>query len=202
MHPQNIIQKILSFLFPPSKHERLIANVTKEKIFNLMYVEHVYGVVALLPYADPIVRALIWQTKYKKDSRAIVFLGNVLARHLSKKDAVLIIPIPLSKERERARGFNQSLLVAESALAQLGHGVISTSALIRSRNTTPQTSLLRAERLTNILGAFTISDSVSIIGKKIILLDDVTTTGATLSEAKKILLAAGARSVECLALAH
>jgi ComF family protein len=111
----------------------------------------------------------------------------------------VVIPVPLHAARQRERGYNQSELLARVLERRLNWQV-ETAALKRVRRTRPQVGLNRVERQENVYGAF-IAEPALVEGKDILLIDDVRTTGATLSAAADVLLAAGARSVSgyCLA---
>jgi len=98
----------------------------------------------------------------------------------------LILPVPLHIKRLRERGFNQSGMLA-GKLAREIHAPVSHNTLIRKNQTQPQTRLKRAERLENVKGAFAISDVKKILGRRILLVDDVFTTGTTLSECARTL---------------
>ena len=113
-------------------------------------------------------------------------------------DAILV-PIPLGRERERERGFNQAALLGERVARAMG---VSLRArwLARTRATAPQTALNAMERHDNVRGAFVASSSAA--GADVVLVDDVLTTGATAAECARALRAAGARSVGVLTVAR
>jgi len=113
----------------------------------------------------------------------------------------LILPVPLHPSRLRAREFNQSLLLADR-LGKYLMRPISTTALVRTVVTEPQTSLTRQERLRNLRRAFKVRDAEPFDGRRVLLIDDVFTTGTTLNECAKILRSAGAASVSALTLAR
>lgn len=112
----------------------------------------------------------------------------------------LVIPIPLHPSRYKARGYNQSEKLA-AAFCQQTNLQIGTSALKRIRHTRPQVGLDAAERLENMQNAFQ-ADSSLVAGKRVLLVDDVCTTGATLAAAAEALLAAGATAVSAYCLAR
>ncbi len=122
--------------------------------------------------------------------------------HTPPVDAV--VPIPLHVKRLRQRGFNQSALLLRawqraSSEAAVGWTPPSCStALLRTRRTAPQTGLSRRERRRNMRGAFTVDEKAGLEGQRLVLLDDVLTTGATVEEAARVLMAAGAASVDVL----
>ncbi|MFZ0545462.1 MAG: ComF family protein, partial [Candidatus Promineifilaceae bacterium] len=111
----------------------------------------------------------------------------------------LVVPIPLHAARQRERGYNQSELLARALEHELNWQV-EPAALKRVRRTRPQVGLNMAERQTNVQGAF-VAEPTFIMGKDILLVDDVRTTGATLVAAANVLLAAGAKSVSAYCLA-
>jgi len=112
----------------------------------------------------------------------------------------LVVPVPLHPKRLRFRGYNQSLELCR-ALGGIPGLTLCPTGLRRIRDTTPQAGLRQKERLTNLKGAFE-ADAQLVAGKKIILVDDVMTTGSTLEWAAKALRRAGASQVECLVLAR
>jgi ComF family protein len=124
--------------------------------------------------------------------------ANLLTRPL---EADLVVPVPLSVGRQRERGYNQSELIARE-LADLGvlPAPVAT-ALIRHRDTRPQVELQRAERLTNVRGAFACPQPNLIAAQRVLLVDDVSTTGATLEACAVPLIEAGAARVMALVVA-
>ena len=116
-----------------------------------------------------------------------------------KQPVDLVIPIPLHAARQRERGYNQSELLARVLKSHLDWQV-EPAGLKRVRRTRPQVGLNMAERRTNVSGAF-IAEAALVQGKKILLIDDVHTTGATLVAAAEVLLDAGAKSVSAYCLA-
>lgn len=120
--------------------------------------------------------------------------------HVDLTPIDLIVPIPLHPARLRERGFNQAQLIAQ-ILSERFHIPQSINNLTRIRNTGSQSVLSPKERWTNIQGAFTIKYSCVINKKNVLIIDDLYTTGATSSEAARILKEAGAREVTALTLA-
>jgi ComF family protein len=112
----------------------------------------------------------------------------------------LVIPVPLHAARQRERGYNQSELLARY-LARHMNWLVETAALKRIRRTRPQVGLNMVERQANVRGAF-VAEPALVKGKKILLIDDVRTTGSTLFAAADVLLAAGAQSVSAYCLAE
>jgi ComF family protein len=112
----------------------------------------------------------------------------------------IIIPVPLHPTRQRERGFNQATLLAELLSAQVS--IPSKMLLERVRYTTTQTALDRAERMENLHNAFRLRKNMDVRGLRVLLIDDVLTTGSTLSECARILKRAGAISVHAATAAR
>ena len=118
--------------------------------------------------------------------------GGLIDRE-GRRQAVVAVPVPLHPDRLRERGFNQSELLFREPLAALD--IPLQGALVRCRATTPQFGLTAAERSKNLQGAFALADGGEIAGKKVIIVDDIMTTGTTLLECARVLKSAGAVSV-------
>ena len=130
-----------------------------------------------------------------------------IARHLAARmrdagrpvldGADVVVPVPLHRSRERTRGFNQARALAQHL------GLPLLDALVRSRSTAAQADLPAAKRRTNVQGAFALAmPSSAVEGLVVVLVDDVSTTGATLNACAAPLLAAGAREVRALTAAQ
>lgn len=114
-----------------------------------------------------------------------------------KRAPELVIPIPLHHERVRERGYNQSVLLARHLCRQpvlQGDAVMDEDALWRIRHTRPQVGLDRLQRRQNVAGAFA-ADAARVRGRRVLLIDDVCTSGATLAAAAEALLEQGAAAV-------
>jgi len=143
--------------------------------------------------------------KYRREIRAGAVLGNLLSSCLGcclpLPDYDRIIPVPLHKKRLRKRGFNQSLLLAR-ALAKDFSMPLDFQSLRRRIHTNPQIGLGRTEREVNVRGAFEVVRKGEIVDSRILLIDDVYTTGSTIRECARILLDSGAQSVGVATLAR
>jgi ComF family protein len=129
-------------------------------------------------------------------------LGTLLAQALPETCEVdQLIPVPLHPNRLRHREFNQSLLLADR-IAPILRRPVSCRNLIRILDTDPQTTLSRSVRLHNLRQAFALRLPREVEGKRILLIDDVFTTGATANECARVLRGAGATDVAILALAR
>ena len=151
-----------------------------------------------------VVRDSIRRYKFKGRQGYHKAYGKLVAQcvhdHLAGKYD-LITWVPLSEKRKRERGYDQAFLLASAAALELGDVAVET--LRKSRHTDAQSGLEgEAERRANVLGAYTAVDPELLGGKRVLLIDDVVTTGATFSECARVLRTMGAKDVVCAALAR
>lgn len=151
-----------------------------------------------------VMRELVHDFKFADWHVARKLLSRLLAEAAGGvlEDADVVVPVPLSRRRLMARGFNQSALLAQD-LARLSGCVYEPFALVRTRATPRQVGLTRAERKLNVRGAFAVPlrGQTLVAGRKVLLVDDVITTGATCGAAARALKRAGAARVDVVALA-
>lgn len=148
---------------------------------------------AAFVYAFPLDR-LVQSFKYHGTlAYADWFAQAMLERRAERPAADVLIPVPLARSRQRERGFNQALEIAKPLSRWTGIPLLADTA-IRVRDTPPQASLAWSERAKNIRGAFACAKALT--GRRVIVIDDVMTTGASLEEFAKTLKRAGAASVE------
>jgi Predicted amidophosphoribosyltransferases len=114
-------------------------------------------------------------------------------------DADILVPVPVHSKRFKERGFNQSAVLAKR-LAQLSGKMCCENAIKRVRYTAPQSGLHPEQRLQNVKNAFEINQKIDIRGKKIVLIDDIFTTGATINECANILIKSGSVQVDFFTL--
>jgi ComF family protein len=156
-------------------------------------------------YQEPM-RGCIHRLKYDGNTRLAVPLGLLLAQTYTHygMHADMLIPVPLHSERQQQRGYNHAFLLAEVCSAQLGVPM-NNDILVRHRATVAQVDLHPRERHQNVAGAFacnSASASGALYGRSIVIIDDVSTTGATLEACAVPLFAAGAKGVWGLVLAR
>ena len=153
-------------------------------------------------YKDEVRTSLLRFKFYGKRNYAQAF-GRVLAMKLLNEqmdDFDILTWVPTCFLRRFRRGYDQCALLAHATGAELGKTSLST--LKKIRNTPPQSRLRDvSRRRANVLNAYRVTDPAAIAGKRILLLDDIITTGATVSECAKVLLTAGAKEVTCAAVA-
>jgi ComF family protein len=143
-------------------------------------------------------REAIRLLKFQSVKRLARPLGMLLAG-LNLPSADCIVPVPLSAQGLRERGFNQSLLVARH-LSRASGMPLEKGVLYKMKDTLPQVGLTRSARLQNLRGAFGTRENLK--GKTVLLVDDVITTGATITECTKTLLKDGAGEVYAASLAR
>ena len=151
-------------------------------------------------------RELVHSLKYRRNREIASLFADMMVAHLGvmhmalPQDGVLV-PIPLHKTRERIRGFNQSLLIAQALGERIGMAV-QCDVLRKIKKTIPQMELRREERIKNLANTFAVADALSVRGKTIVLVDDIKTTGSTLEEAARVLKEAGAKRIWAITVAH
>lgn len=128
-------------------------------------------------------------------------MQNQIKALLTTSLPAAIIPIPLHHSRLRERGFNQSALLAVDLTKGLGIPLLE-NCLLREKPSTPQSELDAKSRKNNIRGVFSLHSQAASLPDHIVLVDDVMTTGSTLSEAAGVLLAGGVKRVDCWVVAR
>ena len=151
---------------------------------------------------EGVARACVHSLKYHRNQALGDFFADPLAELVLKAGWALdlAMPVPLSPKRQEERGYNQAALLARPVALTLGVAYTSFG-LIRTRNTQSQVELNAEQRRKNVVGAFRAVPEM-VAGKRILLVDDVTTTGSTLRECTYALLEGGASAVYCLTLAR
>lgn len=175
-----------------------IKNCTNNKNMHFDYCINV------LKY-ESIVRDKIIDFKFNektylyKTFAKIILKDKKICRFLQNQYDI-IIPVPMHKHKKRLRGYNQTELIAKELGKSLGIQV-DTSSFAKTKNTETQSTLTKSKRVENVKGAYGVLRTNNIIGKRIILFDDIYTTGSTLNECSKVLKKAGAKSVGVITLA-
>ena len=173
---------------------------------------------ALFCYKSPLVRKAIWEIKFQNNRKILKTVSEAASELLlpivtdigtfDKGNKILLIPIPLSEKRYKERGYNQTGELAKEIIKALRRHEVSNidlneDVLKRVTDGEPQTKVRsRQRRLRNLQNAYIVSEPEKILSRRIILLDDVTTTGATLQAAATVIKTCKPTSLLCLAIAH
>jgi len=149
----------------------------------------------------PLKRA-VYQFKYRQRRRLALPLADLMRQYLLENPllADLIVPVPLHMDRLRERGYNQAALLARE-LSERSGLPLEEGSLVRIRETAPQVALKADERRKNVKGAFR-GQGEKLKDRQVLLIDDVSTTGATLEACAEALREKGARSIWALVLAR
>lgn len=174
---------------------------TKKHIYlSKSFTYHMY----IFPY-DDFIRKNIIQYKFSDEAYRyksfvkIMLKDKKICGFLKKYD--IIIPVPISKERRIQRGYNQSELIVKELAKNMKNLNIGTNILYKIRNTPAQSSLNQEQRKNNLKNAYIVKNIEEIKNKKILLFDDVYTTGSTVEECSKMLKLSGAQEIGVLTLA-
>ncbi len=208
---------ILDIIFPKKKStvmlEEIASGVGLRTLAPAPATPHSF-IHAIFHYKDPLARALVWEIKYSANPILTEEAGKLMAEEIMSffeerglfisRDWILI-PIPASKIHLKERGFNQTDILARNILKHLPKDTIhyKPSAIIKIKETEPQAKIKnKRKRLQNLKGVFKVTNHEDVYGKNVIVIDDVVTTGSTLTEARRALKEAGAKQVIAIALAH
>lgn len=212
---------LLDFILPRSDEVKILESLKpeefKKRVFSETSGEHpASGTLILFPYAHPLVRQAVWELKYRGNKKIARLLAACLYEKLREKysennlprggsgEKLLLLPIPLSKQRRKERGFNQCELLTDG-LSEIDRGALfetDNNLFVKIKDTPSQTKNSRAARLRNLSGCFALAEPGRLLGRHVVIIDDVMTTGATLEEAKKVLLQGGVKKVTRVAIAH
>jgi len=193
-----IFKNILAVLFPQKclgckKENEILCSDCLLKI-SRPDTPYLNGVHIAANYQDLVLKKALWMLKYQGVKHLAKPLAEIVKERIWKKletENWLVVPVPLSKNKLRHRGYNQAEMIAGEL-----SGNVRADILFKKFHTKSQVEVKdKEERLANIIGSFEARNPEKIKGKKIILIDDVLTTGATMSEAKKVLKQAGAKKV-------
>lgn len=216
---KKIIRFLKSILFPieclgcgvadqwlcPACFSTIKLNPAERSGFPLSSSKAAVTVLVAADYNQPLLKKLLVTYKYRFVADVAECLGALLIDFLKNIDnnftLDLVVPVPLASRRRRWRSFNQSALLAQRVSGGAGWP-LNLTALIRKSYRHPQVGLPADRRRRNVIGAFAVADGSVVLGKKILLVDDVVTTGSTLAECANVLIAAGAREVWGLVIAR
>ena len=182
--------------------ERCASEVWAMREISLAKSSPLSRLVALTHYRGG-VKVVLRDMKFRGKKKDALCLSSLLAKMPARAlvgDVDCVVPVPISKEKRRARGFNQTEVLFED-WARSGGFMWRADALARVRDTEAQWKLSKRERKANLSGAFSVADMAAVRGKRVLLVDDIYTTGATMEVCAALLLKAGALSVSGLVMA-
>ncbi len=191
------LQHLVDFIFPPTQEELELREISPAGFFKTISkasTPEFPFISSIFSYKNPLAKELIWQIKYKKNKHAAQIAAFAIKEVLQDAD-FLLIPIPISKKRRNERGYNQCEIILDS----LEGFKKDYSLLKRAKHIDKQTFKNRNERIENTKNIFEVTRSGR---EKIILIDDVSTTGSTLKEAREAFILAGYSDVTALTIAH
>jgi competence protein ComFC len=208
----------LDFLFPKKSAVLGLESLSSGELLSVLApAEDISeeSIIAVFSYREPLVRDMVWELKYGGNRKIAEKLGEIVydticdelyeKNVLEEESSFILMPVPVSDKRRYERGWNQAELLAEAVKKRDKEKRFKylPRQLSKFRHTESQTHTSgRDEREENIRNSMRVLNPAKVLGKRIILLDDVYTTGATLREAKRALKEAGAKEIICVAVAH
>lgn len=154
---------------------------------------------------ESLIQQLIHQLKYKNNISIGLYLGKVMGKTLLESnrfnDINALIPLPLYADKEHKRGYNQAEIICNGVSEIMNIPVINNN-VIRKLHTDTQTKKHRTERWENVADSFAVKNKAQLAGKKLLLIDDVITTGATLEACGHTILAVNNINLSIATLAH
>jgi ComF family protein len=180
-------------------------NVSSEKFCNqCRAIRYYFTQARAVGLYDGLLREILAELKYRYRPELGEVLGKLLVEwvklHRNFHDVNLIVPIPLNIPKLKQRGYNQAELLGKPLQKYLGIR-LGNDIMIREKITESQNILCKEKRFQNVKGAFRVVNAKRVTGAKVLLVDDILTTGATASEAARVLLRAGALEVKVLTTA-
>ena len=160
-----------------------------------------YSSLRYVTFYEDIMKQRITEYKFFEKKYLSHFFAEIILNNVEKFEADLLIPVPIGKKRKLERGYNQSDLIAKE-LAQKWDIKFEPNVLKKVKETPKQSKLTARERQKNIKNAFEVIDLDRVKGKKVILFDDIFTTGATVNEISRLLIKCGANAVNIIVIAR
>jgi len=217
-------QKIINAIYPlkclvcnetvlNSKESYLCKHCQEKIIFNRSFYRRAFNGNGKIYYDSifspflykGITKHVVHAIKYNKKSQLGICAGRLLAKYITKykfiKNIDYIIPVPLHPSKLRKRGFNQSIILAK-VISDLTKIKLLKNVLYRKKPTSPQPGLSKDQRFKNVKDAFIATNRYNISNARILLVDDIFTTGATAGECSKLLKNKGASYITVATLAR
>lgn len=214
-HLKNIFSTCVDWIFPPRKSERITTTLTTQNILSFPKAhdnlpDNTY---ALFSYKDPLVTSLIWEIKYHKNTTAlslvIPFLADMIHAEYAEKrlftqwSRCFLVPVPSTEKHKKERGYSHTEYICEQLAPLLPQEITYAPHLLTKIKDTPSQHKLknRSLRLHNLQHTQRATQHLDR-HTAVILIDDVTTTGATLDESRRALKEAGATDIFAFTIAH
>lgn len=202
-----LLDPILDLVFPPKCEvckQPGKAHLCPDCFSKIKFMKPHLGIYSVAVYEGTL-REAIKRFKFHKRKNLAKPLGILLVQYLSQtplkiEELDMIVPVPLHQKRFGERGFNQAEHLAQVVAKY--HELPVVNAIQRIRNTKANFDLPRNERFANVREAFAVTQKGQVENKRVLLLDDIYTTGATIAECSKVLNAAGAKRIEILTLSR
>lgn len=219
MNPKiSVPESLINLIYPPTcgicgklaeqflckKCNKMLENEAKFKVEKykndeIEFDEHLY----VFKY-EGIVRRYILKYKFQEKSYLYKTFVNFLLKNEKFFEIIksydTIIPVPISKKRQKERGYNQSYLLAKEIAKKTGIN-LENNCLLKKKNIIEQSKLNKQDRIENVQGVYELINSKKLVNQKIILLDDIYTTGSTVNECCKILKTASPNKIVVLTIA-
>jgi len=203
-----MIRKVLDYLFPSftclgcrgeinsSQYPRICDKCLSELEFAVPTAK---GDVRTPFIYNGTIAKMILGLKYQSDGHVAETLAPFMRVIIKPKQYDFVVPVPLAKSRERERGYNQATLLAREVFQD---ELEIKQVLEKKKKTTPQVKMSTEERIANQSGAYMVNNPKDVKGKRILVIDDVITSGATTNEITRVLKENGAKKVHVLAIAR
>ncbi len=207
---KKIIRLLLDLLFPLSKIAKELDSLSMEEIFTKCQKKNSTNknIWSIFAYKDLLIKEMLWQIKFNGQRKYAEYCGKFLYDKIfeiiDKKLRYIIIPVPIHKKRRKERGFNQCEWICEEIM-KIDQGKFlqyEPGAVNRIIYKQKQSWSNRKERIENMKGVFSIVKVELLKNKNVIIVDDVLTTGATLTELVNIIIGSGAKKVLSFTVAH
>ena len=210
----------VNFIYPPSClicgkcNEKYLCNKCEEELYknttfrylrkNKLQEKNFDNLLYIFPYENDVRRLIINYKFFDKSYlykifSKIIIKNEKICRILKSYD--IIIPVPIHKKRKKQRGYNQSELIARDIAFKIENLKIETKVIIKNINNKQQGLLNKAERIKNVKNVYQMENVEKIKNKKIILFDDIYTTGSTVNEISRILKQNGVKEILIFTLA-
>ncbi|MDE2188340.1 MAG: ComF family protein [Patescibacteria group bacterium] len=207
---KEILLIIFDFIFPRRDDDAAIVNLSPKKFYATVprWNEEAYpNIQAIFHYQHPQAMAMVKEIKSFKSRHGAAIAGYALAKKIDQLEihSAILVPIPLSKKRRKERGYNQCELVLRSLSPQFLQErdlEIRTDLLERVKDSPKSALQGRAGRIAAATGIFTATCDLSAESRPIIIIDDVVTTGSTMTAAMETLRQAGTKNVSGIAISH